>query len=279
MNVRQPAVAGSFYPGSREGLRKEVENLLGSVDLPLISGKILGGMAPHAGYMFSGQAQAYLYKALEPLSFNTAVIIASSHYAFYQGASVYPEGAYLTPLGEVDVAEEITKKLLDYPEFNYVPSAHQREHSIEVQLPFLQVIKGNVKIVPIVVSEFDLELTKRLGKAIHEVTAGRNDVIFIASSDLSHYPPYEIAKKVDNEILKRIVSLDPEGLHESAVLLRRERGVSTAICGEGAVLTLLYCLLEKGVKEGKLLIYYNSGDVEKFMREEVVGYGAVIFLS
>ncbi len=280
MRVREPVVAGTFYPGMEESLRREVTSLLEEASSFPGEREFIGGVSPHAGYIFSGRAQAFLYRVVQEREFSTVVILASSHYAFYEGASVYPEGIYLTPLGEVPVEEEISQELISKPDFSYIPQAHSREHSVEVQLPFLQIIRRDFKIVPVVISQFDLELTRRMAETIDEVTRDKSGVIFIASSDLSHYPPYEIAKKVDGEVIKRIISLDPESLHEFATLApRRFPGVSTAICGEGAVLTLMYLLKIRKVRKGEVLIYYNSGDVEGRMRSEVVGYSAIGFWS
>jgi len=150
---------------------------------------------------------------------------------------------------------------------------------VEVQLPFLQVIKKNFSFLPIVISEFSEEMAKEMAESIYQATRGK-DVIFIASSDLSHYPPYQIARKVDKETINRILLLDPSRLHEFAVYApHRYPGVSTAICGEGAVLTLLYLLPLVGGNRAQLLIYYNSGDVMEGMQREVVGYSGIVFLK
>ncbi len=277
--VRKPCVAGTFYPAHPEMLRESIEGFLARVELPSLQGEIVGGVCPHAGYVYSGQAQAYVYRALQDRDFTTAVIIASSHSAYYAGASIYPEGCYQTPLGEVKIDSELAEELLSSPHFQFMPQAHLREHSVEVQLPFLQVIKENFSFLPIVISEFTEEMAKEMAESIYRATRKKN-VIFIASSDLSHYPPYHIAGKVDRETINRILSLDPSGLHEFAVYApRRYPGVSTAICGEGAVLTLLYLLPLIGGNRAQLLVYYNSGDVMEGMQREVVGYSGIIFLK
>ncbi len=277
--IRNPAVAGTFYPANPGTLKKSIEEFLARVELPSLKGEIIGGICPHAGYIYSGQAQAYVYKAFQEKEFSTAIIIASSHSAYYEGASIYPEGFYRTPLGEVKIDSELAGNLLKYPHFQFIPHAHLREHSVEVQLPFLQVIKKTFSFLPIVISEFSEQTVREIAESIYMATQGK-DVVFIASSDLSHYPPYRIAKKVDRETINRILSLNPSKLHEFAVYAPRHYpGVSTAICGEGAVLTLLNLLPLIGGNKAQLLVYYNSGDVAGGMQGEVVGYSGIVFLK
>ncbi len=275
--IREPSVSGTFYPSDPNVLRETIEKFFLKAKISPINEKIIAGISPHAGYIYSGQAQAYVYKAMEKIDFDLACIIAPSHQAYYEGASVYPEGFYRTPLGDVEIDNKVAEKLLKFSLFDFNLDAHIREHSVEVQLPFLQFIKKNFKFVPIVISQFDREMVKEMAENIYIATKNRN-VVFIASTDLSHYPPYEIAKKVDNETIKHILSLNPEELYEFArIAPRNYHGVSTALCGEGGVLVLLNILRIMGVNKSKLLIYYNSGDVTEGIKQEVVGYSGIIF--
>jgi len=279
--VRRPVVAGTFYPVEREELERVVKAYLSQAKIPSLEGKVVGGVVPHAGYVFSGQAAAYVYKALEREDFKVAVIMGPSHHLYFSGASVYPEGSYETPLGKVKVCERITSRLLSSSLINYLPSAHLQEHSIEVQIPFLQVIKEGREweIVPLVLGNLEKENLISLADTLLEATKGE-ELIFLASSDLSHYPDYKTAREVDRKTLEYILSLDPEGLLKfSSQVPQRYRGVSCALCGENAVATLLYLCSKLGVRKARLLTYYNSGDVERRMQNRVVGYGAVVFLK
>ncbi|MEM3396298.1 MAG: AmmeMemoRadiSam system protein B [Thermoplasmata archaeon] len=273
MPLREPAVAGAFYPASASSLRKSIEQCflheLGFGRIPKLGeqGKkrIKGVVAPHAGYVYSGPVASHAYGALAEEGFpDTFIILGVNHHGFGEEVALTTQD-FLTPLGTAKIDMEIAKKLIS----EGIPDdkrAHEEEHSIEVHLPFLQYFKTDIQFVPIAMYRMDLPTAKKTGEAIKKAIATTNkDVVIIASTDFSHYVPKEWAYKYDALAIERIVNCDPEGLYTTI----RKYGIS--MCGYGPVLTLLYAL---GLK-GKLLKYATSGDVEEMF--EVVGYGSIVF--
>ena len=165
--IRESVIAGSWYPGDPEVLRGQVLQFLAEATPPPIEGELVALISPHAGYMYSGQVAAYAYKLLKGKRYDVVVIVAPSHRAYFRGASVYPRGGYRTPLGIVPVAERLTERLREAcPLVDYVPQAHAQEHSLEIQLPFLQVVLGDFELVPLVMGEHDFYTCEELAKAI-----------------------------------------------------------------------------------------------------------------
>ena len=224
-------------------------------------------IAPHAGYMYSGQVAAYSYKILEGKHYEVVVIVAPSHRAYFKGASVYPKGGYRTPLGIVPIAQEFTEALKQRsPLISYVPQAHTQEHSLEIQLPFLQVILKEFRLVPIVMGEQDFYTCEELSKAIVEVIKGKK-VLLIASTDLSHFHPYAKAVELDQVVLEHVSEFDPEGLSKD---LKRGR---CEACGGGPTVVVMLAARALGANHGEVLKYANSGDVTGD-HSSVVGYMA-----
>lgn len=274
---RFPAVAGQFYPEDKEELEKTIEKYLEEAKVPEIEGEIFGILVPHAGYIFSGPVAAFSFKAISKKDYETIIIIGDSHYERFDGVSIWPAGTWITPLGKVEVDSELSEKILKESKRFFVrDSAHLFEHSIEVQIPFLQKVLKNFKILPIIFGSED-EDWKDLAKAILKNIEGKK-VLILASSDLSHYPPYEEAKKADLETLETILKVDPDLLEEKIEELER-RGIKNAqtfLCAKDSVKTLLEIAKNLGLK-AKLLKYQNSGDSPFGDKFQVVGYGAVVF--
>ncbi|MEW6096485.1 MAG: AmmeMemoRadiSam system protein B [bacterium] len=276
-NIRKPAVADAFYPANPIELKNQIEGFLKNVKKEDFDGRILGLMIPHAGYVYSGQVAAYCFKQLQGLSFNTVVIIGMSHFAHFDGIAVDNSDYYQTPLGLVEVDTELASSLINsHPKIKSLPEVHINEHSLEVEIPFLQQVLKEFKIVPILMSDpSDCQILAR--SLILNNNKGKR-ILFIASSDMTHYPPYEIANKVDKTTLSLIEEMDINKLVNW--LNTPHEKCSTLLCGSGAVLTLMLVAKECGIDRATILNYANSGDVPIIGdKSRVVGYGAVIFIQ
>ncbi len=272
-HVRKPAVAGTFYPTDPSRLKKQVEDFLNQATKSKLAGEIVALISPHAGYVYSGQVAAYAYKLLEGLKFEAVVVIAPSHYFPFKGASVYYQGGYELPLGVIPVHEQLAAQIMAKAgTIDFYPQAHAREHSLEVQLPFLQTVLGNFKLVPIVMGSQDMASCRTLAKAIADTIKGRR-VLIVASSDLSHFHDYDKAVALDRTVQDRVANFDPEGLAQDLA-----SGVNEA-CGGGPIITALLAARLLGADKTKVLKYANSGDVTGDL-SRVVGYmSAVVYKS
>jgi hypothetical protein len=269
--IREPAVAGAFYPDKPEILSRDVKRYLENAKKEKLDGEIVALISPHAGYMYSGQVAAYAYKLVEGRTFDSVVVVAPSHRALFKGASLYDRGGYRTPLGVVPIDTELSKKMMERrKEIQFLPEAHSQEHSIEVQIPFLQVVLKSFKLIPIVMEPYwSWETCQSLGSVIAETVKGRN-VLLVASSDLSHFHSYDEAVKLDKIVLNHIERFDPEGLN------RDLRGDRCEACGGGPIISIMLAAKALGANQGKVLKYLNSGDVTG-ERSRVVGYAAGVF--
>ncbi len=271
--VRESVIAGSWYPSSPSALREQVEGFLARVPPREAGGHLVALITPHAGYAYSGQVAAHAYKLLEREKFDSVIVIAPSHHTRFSGVSVYDRGGFRTPLGLVPLDEAIIKALMQREKYiRPVPEAHAKEHSLEIQLPFLQVMLPGFKLVPLIMGEQDLETCQWLAEAIWEASRGKS-VLVVASSDLSHYHPYDEAKRLDDKVLEAIRALDAPGLSEK--LARRE----CEACGGGPMVTAMLVARQLGVKQGDALHYANSGDVTGMRNDPrgVVGYVSAAF--
>ena len=278
--VRHPCQAGAFYEGTAESLRRQIEscflNKSGPEKLPEVvkagPRRIIGLICPHAGYMFSGPvaAHAYYQLALDGKP-DLVVLFGPNHTGYGSALATMNEGVWRTPLGDVEVDGEAADRIVNEARIVDVDeSAHETEHSIEVQLPFLQYLYGSsFKIVPICFLMQDLASAKDVGQAVAKVIAGKNAVI-IASSDMTHYEPQAIAEKQDMLALRAVEAMD-----EAKLLSTIEERNITA-CGYGPIATLIIAAKILSAKEAKLLCYKTSGDVIGDY-SSVVGYAAVCF--
>jgi MEMO1 family protein len=268
--VRRPAVAGTFYPGDAKTLSRQVREFLSRATKEEVAGDIIALVSPHAGYVYSGQVAAYAFKIVEGKKFDAVVVVAPSHRAHFQGASVYDRGEYETPLGLLPVEKEISRKLIEGSDLiRFFPHAHSQEHSLEVQLPFLQEAIGKFNLVPIVLGNQSYRTCQAVARAIVQAVQGKK-VLLVASTDLSHFHPYDKAVKLDNIILEDLRSLDAPKLAENL-----DSGKGEA-CGGGAVITVMLAAKEMGANRSRVLKYQNSGDVTGD-RAGVVGYAAAVF--
>ncbi|KSW11412.1 hypothetical protein CF15_00705 [Pyrodictium occultum] len=277
---RLPAVAGLFYEADPKALKAQIEwafrHPLGPRKLPEVSSErkpvSKGFVVPHAGYMYSGPvaAHAYYQLALEGPA-ETYVIIGPNHTGLGEIVSVYPGGVWVTPLGEVEVDAELARAIIEASSYAAPDElAHREEHSVEVQVPFLQYLFGNrFRIVPIVVYEQTPRVSEDLGRAILEAVekTGR-DIVVLASSDFTHYEPHDVASSKDKLAIDAILELDPVKLYETITKY------NITMCGPGAVMAMLYYARGKGAGTARLLRYATSGDVAGD-KSSVVGYAAI----
>ncbi len=279
LHNRQPAVAGSFYPADPAELTGMLRLFFEKAPVVKTKGEVVALISPHAGYVFSGPVAAASYRQLpREKKYDRIFLIGTSHYVHLPGASIYDEGHYETPLGEVKVDIDLARKLIrEHRFFEFDPSAHSREHSLEVQLPFLQYwLKNDFTIVPVIIGTQDPTVIRKIAKALAPYFGGNN--LFVVSTDLSHYPTYAHAKTADEHVLEAVVSGQPERLLE-AIRDNEARGypnLLTSMCGWPGVLALMEIAQEKKGIHYQKVLYMNSGDTPYGDHDRVVGYGAVI---
>ena len=266
--MRVPSVAGYFYPSQRRELEKMLNSFFEKAREEVKEREdAIGIVAPHAGYIYSGLTAAYAYSSLPSISKPTIVIIGPNHTGYGSEVSVYPSGKWKTPLGEIEVdeyfADELTRncKIVEEDE-----AAHIYEHSIEVQLPFLQFIYGNnFKIVPICLLNQSLEVAECLSNALLKI---KKDFIVVASSDLNHYENHELTQRKDAELIKTIVSLDLKKFYNTL------ENLNVSACGYGAIATLMNLTKKLGGKI-ELIKHSTSGEISGDY-SSVVGYCALV---
>jgi len=280
VKTRPPAQAGTFYPDTEGALRTQIHNCflhpLGPRSIPSIPATrddhLVGIVVPHAGYDYSGPVAANSYFQLGSSGLRESVIILGpNHTGYGSGVSTMTDGQWATPLGEVpldkSLASSITRlsSLVDVEE-----EAHRREHSIEVQLPFLQFIyPRRFKFVPICMMLQDIETSTEIGEAIAKAS-GETGAMLIASSDWTHYEPYESARKKDMEAIGAVLEMDEKKFQDMV------EGKNISACGYGPVTAVLHASKILGAKQAKLLSYQTSGDTAGDKRS-VVGYAAIVF--
>ena len=281
MAIRRPAVAGQFYAGTDKALRSQIEwcfrHRLGPGEVPKPVDKplenLVGLVSPHAGYMYSGPVAAHAFARLaEEGRPDVVVMIGPNHTGFGRSVAVSASKAWRTPLGDVDVDVELAKEIVDRAEIAVMDDeAHVFEHSIEVQLPFLQFLYGRgFRIVPICMKFQDLKTSTELGKAVAEAVASSGlSVLLLASTDLTHYEPHYVAVRKDSEVIRAVEALDVSALY------RAVEELPVSMCGYGPVASVMVASLELGARRGELLKYATSGDITGD-RTSVVGYASMV---
>ncbi|MDD5435714.1 MAG: AmmeMemoRadiSam system protein B [Nitrospira sp.] len=264
--LRKPAVAGYFYQASPEKLTEQVNRYV-EEDVEKI--KAIGILSPHAGFMYSGAVAGAVYSRVNLP--DTLVIVGPNHTGMGSPVSVFSDGKWEMPTGIVEVDTKLARAIINKSEYaseDY--NAHLGEHSLEVQIPFIQHFIHNFKIVPITIMSTTLEVCKDLGSAISgAIREAKKDVLIIASSDMTHYESSSSAKYKDTLAIDKILSLDPPGLH--AVI--KEHNIT--MCGFAPAVTMLYAALQSGATKADLIKYMNSGDVSGDY-DQVVGYAGII---
>jgi len=266
--IRQPAVAGRFYPSDPRELTRELDAFISLAPVPQRV-RARGCIVPHAGYMYSGHVAGAVYARMQlPAKF---VILCPRHFPQGQPLAILSEGAWHTPLGDVKVDSELaTDVKRACPLLREDSVAHRAEHSLEVQLPFLQRLAGDFQFVPIALGTDRFASLEDLGKALGEVLAARKDtVLVVASSDMNHYESDEITRRKDHRAITKILALDPRGLYDTV----RTEGIT--MCGFGPAVTMLTAAKQLGATRAELVKYATSGDITGD-RDEVVGYAGII---
>ena len=266
--MRVPAVAGYFYPSNRKELEKMLTTFFEKARKEVKEREnAIGIIVPHAGYIYSGLTAAYAYASLPKNPKKTIVIIGPNHTGYGSEVSVYPGGKWKTPLGEVEVNEEFVDEIIKNCKLaEKDEAAHIYEHSIEVQLPFLQFLCGNnFKIVPICLMNQSLEVAECLANALMKT---KKEFLLVASSDLNHYENYEVTQKKDIELIKTIISLDLKKFYQTLERL------NVSACGYGVIATLM-SLTKKMNGKIELIKHSTSAEVSKDYLN-VVGYGALV---
>jgi AmmeMemoRadiSam system protein B len=264
---KEPAVAGTFYPSDKNELKNSVESFLSKAKSSPQSGRLIAVISPHAGYIFSGQVAAYGYKNLKGSAINKVILLGPSHYVGFKGASVYTKGGFRTPLGTVRINERLAVSLLDEnADVKFYPEAYEKEHSIEVQLPFLQTVLKDFTIVPIVIGSPTRQTFEHLVLKLSEIIDKKT--LLVASTDLSHYHDYLKAKEMDSKVIAAIERLS---LMDTERLLRTGEA---ELCGGYPVLIAMEVARMAGANIGVLFDYANSGDVTGD-KDKVVGYASI----
>ncbi len=239
--------------------------MLAKAALPERPGRLVGVVSPHAGYVYSGFTAAHGYRAIQGKHFDAVVIVGPSHQEYFDGISIFPGSAYRTPLGEVAIHDELRSKIAEGSErISLTLAGHRSEHSIEVQIPFLQRALGSFSFVPIVMGDQTPELCRVLARAIASAVGGRN-VLLVASSDLSHYHPYDEALSLDHRVIDVLEAFEPLRLIESSGHRTFEA------CGGGPIAAVMLAAKQLGATAAHVVHYCNSGDVTGD-KGAVVGY-------
>ena len=274
MKARKPAVSGMFYAGTARELKEQIEwcykHELGPGAVPNVNSgglrEIVAIVVPHAGYYYSGPVAAHAYNELADDGVpDTAVILGPNHTGYGHPVSVWVGAVWNTPFGEVEINEALARRLLGGV-IEADETAHMHEHSIEVQLPWLQHLYESVRIVPIAMLAQDIETARAVGKAI---SRSGDNLIIVASSDFTHYEPHNIAMERDGSVIEAIVNLDEEELYE------RCQRLNCTMCGYGPVASVIVAAKEMEAKRASLLKYATSGDTSGDF-SQVVGYGSIV---
>jgi hypothetical protein len=274
MNDTRPSpIAGTWYPGDPQHLAQSLDQQLAATKLPPLEGRVIGVVAPHAGHRYSGNIAAHAFQTFAALEPDTIAILSPLHTPYRGEVFTSGHSAYATPLGEIvidhDLIAEFERELQGELQLNRIKN--DQEHSLEIELPFLQrILSKPFTLLPIMIHKQTRHVSKLVGNALGRTLKGRNAVL-VASSDLSHFHPATTAEAFDRTILDRIESFDPEG-----VISAEEEGIGFA-CGRGAIAAALWAAKTLGADQAKVLAYAHSGDVTGDMHS-VVGYGAAVLL-
>ncbi len=267
--IRRPAVSGQFYPDSPDQLRAMIKGL---VDEKAVKAEVIGLVSPHAGYIFSGPVAGAVMSRVKFK--DTFIIIGPNHTGMGKPLSIMTQGTWKTPLGEVEIDSELGKQILatsSHLQEDYV--AHQNEHSIEVQIPFLQYFKKDIKLVPIMLAYASLATYKEIGKELAKAIKDSNrEVVIIASSDMTHYESQASAQRKDTQAIEAILNLNEDEL------FRRVDELNISMCGYAPTVSLISAARELGATQAELVRYQTSGDVTGDY-SSVVGYAGIIITA
>lgn len=267
--VGKPVVAGTFYPSDATELENAIANYLSNVKSNKISGDIKGIIVPHAGYEYSAQIAAFAFKQVQGKKYDTVVILAPSHRDPFNGATIYKGDGYETPLGTLKIDKSLSAKIVNSNKYiSFSNYGHRAEHSLEVELPFLQIALPGTKIIPIVVGGYDWDMCLNIGKSLAKNLTNKN-VLLLASTDLYHGDSYSECKRESKKTLNAMAAMLPQKLCEG--LLQKKYFA----CGGAPAVILQVAAKEFGANSAKVLAETNSNDVTGQRGGYVVGYGAI----
>ncbi len=264
--IRKTAVAGSWYPASSTVLALAIDGYVNAADDgPRALKHLAAVIAPHAGLVYSGPVAAYAYRQLRNHPIDVAVLVGPSHFVGFEGVAIYRSGGFDTPLGVAEIDEALASALADCtPLIHERPAAHEREHSLEMQLPFLKRLAPAAKIVPLVMGLQDGSTARQLGDALARVVQGRR-ALLVASTDLSHYHDARTAARLDSVVIDHVSKLDADGL-QAALDTTPEHA-----CGGGPTVAVMRAARALGARDAVILKYWDSGDISGD-KSAVVGY-------
>jgi AmmeMemoRadiSam system protein B len=273
LNVRPSPIAGTWYPGSPEALARSVDAQLNAAPADPIPGEVVAVIAPHAGHRYSGEVAATAFRTLKGTHRSPVAVVSPMHHPYPGQVLTSGHSAYVTPLGEVPIDQDclgrLEAALLSSSRIRVERVTNDSEHSLEIELPFLQrSLSSGFQLVPVMLRDQDRPVSEAVGHALAAALTG-SKALLVASSDLSHFYPGPVARSLDHELLARIQAFDPV-----AVLNADEEGVGFA-CGRGAIAAVLWAAGDLGADQVRLLGYANSGDVTGD-QDSVVGYGAAV---
>jgi AmmeMemoRadiSam system protein B len=273
--IRPSPIAGTWYSADPDLLSQQIDGYLREAQLPQLTGEVLAVIAPHAGHRFSGRTAGYAFASLLGQPRDLVVVISPMHAAYPASLITSAHHAYSTPLGTVKIDREALASLeeaLKQNDLTVVPLANDREHSLEIELPFLQrALRGDFQLLPLMVRSQSPLVARRLGSALAKVLKGRS-CLLVASTDLSHFYPEDLARELDLEMLRRIRAFRPDDLFEA------ERSGKGFACGVAAVASVQWAAREMGAEQVEILHHSTSAD-ETGDRGSVVGYGAAVVLK
>jgi AmmeMemoRadiSam system protein B len=271
VTIRRMSVGGSWYPAHAGTLAADLERYLDAADVESASQRPLALIAPHAGLMYSGPVAAFAYKLARDAEYRVVVLVGPSHFVPFRGVSLWPEGTWETPFGAVTVDRELAAAIRrESDQIEEIEIAHGREHSLEMQLPFVAHLWPGVPIVPLVMGHQTRETAMALGDALaRAIETRREGTLLVASSDLSHYENARRAAELDAVVIGHVEALDPEGL--MSTLEHEPRHA----CGGGPIVSVLRAARTLGASDARLLRYADSGDVSGD-KSSVVGYMAAV---
>jgi len=265
--VRRAAVAGTWYPGDAPSIAAEVDAHLARASVDALRGRLVGLISPHAGLRYSGPVAAHAYALLRGRRDLTIVLVGPAHGAAFDGVSVWARGSFVTPLGETPIDEDLAAALGRASEVVMdLPGPHREEHSLEMQLPFLQRLVPGLRLVPLLMGSQAREEVDALVAALSSALEGRGDVLLVASSDLSHYHPAAVANELDARVVARVREFDPEGLMD------RLESFHGHACGGGPMVAVMKAARALGASRASVLRYADSGDAPEGDKSHVVGY-------
>jgi MEMO1 family protein len=271
MTTRAAAVAGTWYPAHPEALTRDLDGYLDAATANC-DGEIRAIIAPHAGLMFSGPIGAYAYKSIATQRYDVAVLVGPSHFVGFEGVAIYPDGAFATPLGPIMIDEDTAATLSQSGPIVSMPAVHAREHSLEMQLPFLRRVYPDLPIVPLLMGEQRRSTIEHLAVSLSSALRGRQ-ALLVASTDLSHYFDAQTAAKLDGEVVAHVDRFDVNGLLAVFERYRESDRGRFVGCGMGPALSVMMAARTLGARRARVLRYGHSGEISGDY-DGVVGYMA-----